>query len=101
MRRRPNEFTDADSVNRSFPRSLFDAPVEKLACPASRDFFIVGDLPHGSPTIGNFVRSELSVANKVRIRGHLAKMLDPRLTPSMIGTLIIKNFPVREIHRTR
>ncbi len=101
MRRRPNEFTDADSVNRSFPRSLFDAPVEKLACPASGDFFVVRDLPNGSPTVGNFIRSELRVANKVRIRGHLLKIEDPRETPSMIGTLIMRNFPVRLIHRTR
>jgi len=101
VRRRPNKIADADPVNRSFPSALLNASVEQLTCPASRDLLVVRDLPNGAPSIGNFIRSELRVANKVRIRGHLLKIEDPRLTPSMIGTLIIKNFPVRLIHRTR
>jgi hypothetical protein len=101
MRRRPNKIADADPVNRSFPSALLNASVEQLTRPASGDFFIVGDLPHGAPPVRNFVRSELRVANKVRICGHLLKIEDPRETPSMIGTLIMRNLPVREIHRTR
>jgi len=101
MRSCPNEFAHSDSVNRSFPGSLLNAPVEQLTRPASRDLLVVRDLPHGSPTVGNFIRSELRVAHEVLICGHLLKIDDPRLTPSMIGTLIIKNFPVRLIHRTK
>ena len=101
MRSCPHEIANADSVNSPLPSSLLNAPVQQLACPATRDFFIIGDLPHGPPPIGNFIGSQLRVANEVRIRVHLLKIEDPRETPSMIGTLIIKNLPVREIHRTR
>ena len=101
MRRCPNEFADPDPVNSSLPSSLLNAPVEKLRSPATRDLFIAGDFPNGPPTVRNFVRSELRVAHEVRIRGHLLKIEDPRETPSMIGTLIMRNLPVREIHRTR
>ena len=101
MRSRPNEIANPDSENRPLPSSLFDASIEQLACPATRDLFVIRDLPNGPPAIRNFIRRKLGVAHEVRIRGHLLKIEDPRETPSMIGTLIMRNLPVREIHRTK